>query len=142
MALRVPRTRALLDELGELTADARALLAQAETLPAASPTALCHGDLHFRQVLVDDGALSGIVDWIDICRSDPAVDLSIAWSLLPPVARADFFDEYGPIERERELRARVVATLLSAYLVQWARAEKVPTVLDEAAAGLRRAVAG
>jgi len=27
-------------------------------------------------------------------------------------------------------------------LVQWARAEDVPTVLDEAAAGLRRAIEG
>ena len=139
MAIRVPRTREL---LRELAVEADALLDEAETLPPAQRTAVCHGDLHFRQVLVDDSALSGIVDWIDICRSDPAVDLSIAWSLLPAEARATFFDEYGAIDRTREVRARVVATFLSAYLVQWARAENVPSVLDEAAAGLRRAVDG
>jgi aminoglycoside phosphotransferase (APT) family kinase protein len=139
MALRVPRTRELLREVG---VEADALLGEAEMLPPASHAAVCHGDLHFRQVLVDGGALSGIIDWIDVCRSDPAVDLSIAWSLLPPSARAAFFDEYGAIDHERKIRARVVATFLSASLVQWARAEGVPAVLDEAAAGLRRAVDG
>lgn len=139
MAVRVPRTREL---LRELAVDAEPLLAEAETLPPARATAVCHGDLHFRQLLVDDATLSGIIDWVDVCRSDPAVDLSIAWSLLPPAARAAFFDEYGAIDREREVRARVVAATLSAYLVQWARGEGVPVVLDEAAAGLRRAVAG
>jgi aminoglycoside phosphotransferase (APT) family kinase protein len=139
MAVRVPRTRKL---LRELTVDAEPLLGEAETLPPAAHTAVCHGDLHFRQLLVDGAELSGIIDWVDVCRSDPAVDLSIAWSLLPADARAEFFDEYGTIDREREVRARVVATFLSAMLVQWARAEDVPTVLDEAAAGLRRAIEG
>lgn len=139
MTLRVPRTREL---LRELAVDAGPLLAEAEALPPARHTAVCHGDLHFRQLLVDGEALSGIVDWIDVCRSDPAVDLSIAWSLLSGDARAAFFDEYGAIDREREVRARVVATFLSGMLVQWARAENVRSVLDEAAAGLRRAVSG
>ena len=139
MAVRVPRTRELLRELG---VDAEPLLAEAETLPPARLTAVCHGDLHFRQLLVDGTELSGIIDWVDVCRSDPAVDLSIAWSLLPPADRAAFFDEYGAIDRACEVRARVVAATLSGYLVQWARAEGVPAVLDEAAAGLRRAVAG
>jgi aminoglycoside phosphotransferase (APT) family kinase protein len=142
MAHRVPRTREALREIGQLTAAADALLAEAEMLPPPRHTAVCHGDLHFRQLLVDGGALTGIVDWIDICRSDPAVDLSIAWSLLPSAPRAAFFDEYGAIDREREVRARVFAVFLSAMLVQWARAEGVRGVLDEAAAGLRRAVDG
>jgi aminoglycoside phosphotransferase (APT) family kinase protein len=139
MAVRVPRTREL---LRELAVDAEPLLAEAETLPPAEYTAVCHGDLHFRQLLVDGAELSGIIDWVDVCRSDPAVDLSIAWSLLPPPARAAFFDEYGAIDRGREVRARVVAAFLSAMLLQWARAEGVPSVLDEAAAGLQRAVSG
>jgi aminoglycoside phosphotransferase (APT) family kinase protein len=139
MTVRVPRTRELLRELG---GEAEALLTEAESLPPAAPSVVCHGDLHFRQLLVDGETLSGIIDWIDVCRSDPAVDLSIAWSLLSRSARAAFFDEYGSIDRQREVRARVVATFLSASLVQWARAEGVPAVLDEAAAGLRRAVEG
>jgi aminoglycoside phosphotransferase (APT) family kinase protein len=142
MTHRVPRTREVLHELGELTAEAEALFEEAATLPPPRHTAVCHGDLHFRQLLVDGEVLSGIADWVDLCRSDPAVDLSVAWSLLPSAARAEFFDEYGLIEGEREVRARIVAVFLSAMLVQWARAEDVPSVLDEAAAGLRRAVDG
>ena len=139
MAIRVPRTREL---LRDLEVDAEPLLSEAETLPPARHTAVCHGDLHFRQLLVDGTELSGIIDWVDVCRSDPAVDLSIAWSLLSGDARGAFFDEYGAIDHEREIRARVVATFLSALLVQWASAENVPSVLDDAAAGLRRAIVG
>jgi aminoglycoside phosphotransferase (APT) family kinase protein len=142
MARRVGRTRGALDELGARTPAAESLLREAETLPPPAHTAVCHGDLHIRQLLVEDGVLTGIIDWVDICRSDPAVDLSIAWSLLPTAARAEFFDEYGPIDREREVRARVFALFLSAMLVKWAAAEGVPTVFDEASAGLRRAVEG
>jgi aminoglycoside phosphotransferase (APT) family kinase protein len=116
--------------------------AEAEALPPPEVTAICHGDLHVRQLLVDAGRLSGIVDWVDICRSDPAVDLSIAWSLLDAESRERFFAEYGPIDRPRELRARVVAAFLSAFLLDWARAENVPAVLETASAGLRRAVDG
>jgi len=139
MAVRVPRTREL---LSEWTVDAEPLLAEAEMLPPAAHTAVCHGDLHFRQLLVDGAELSGVIDWVDVCRSDPAVDLSIAWSLLAVDARAEFFEEYGAIDREREVRARVVALFLSAMLARWARAERVASVLDEAAAGVRRAVTG
>ena len=62
--------------------DAQALVAAARELPPARHTAVCHGDLHMRQLLVDGDRLTGIVDWVDVCRSDPAVDLSVAWSTL------------------------------------------------------------
>jgi aminoglycoside phosphotransferase (APT) family kinase protein len=127
-------------QLRERGVDADALLAEAEKLPPPELGAICHGDLHVRQLLVHDGRLSGIVDWVDLCRSDPAVDVSIAWSLLDDPARKAFFAEYGPIERPREIRARVVALFLSGFLADWARAENVPGVLETAAAGMRRAI--
>jgi len=139
MTARVPRTR---ERLRQHDVDAERLLAEAESLPPPEHAAVCHGDLHVRQLLVQDGRLSGIVDWVDVCRSDPAVDLSIAWSLLDADARSVFFAAYGTIGRGREVRARVVALFLSAYLVEWARAENVPAVLETASAGMRRAVAG
>jgi aminoglycoside phosphotransferase (APT) family kinase protein len=139
MTTRVQRTR---EQLPEHAAGAEALLAEAESLPPPELAAVCHGDLHVRQLLVDDGRLSGIVDWVDLCRSDPAVDLSIAWSFLDAAARSAFFAEYGAIDRGREIRARVVALFLSGFLVEWARAENVPAVLETAAAGVRRAADG
>jgi aminoglycoside phosphotransferase (APT) family kinase protein len=139
MGIRVPRTR---DQLRELGVEADELLAAAATLPPARPVAVCHGDLHMRQLLVHDGELTGIVDWVDVCRSDPAVDLSIAWSLLDDAQRRAFFDTYGAIDEETRLRARVVAAFLSGFLAQWARAEGVTAVEHVARAGLARATNG
>jgi aminoglycoside phosphotransferase (APT) family kinase protein len=133
MRVRVPRLR-------EAGIDASELVAAAEALPPARHTAVCHGDLHMRQLLVDDGALTGIVDWVDVCRSDPAVDLSVAWSTLDAAARPVFFAAYGEVGDETRVRGRVVAAFLCAMLADWARKEGVPVVLDAALAGLARAI--
>jgi aminoglycoside phosphotransferase (APT) family kinase protein len=139
MGTRVPRARELVQELG---LDATDLLDEAEALPPSHHTAVCHGDLHMRQLLVDSGVLTGIVDWVDVCRSDPAVDLSIAWSFLDGEQRGAFFEEYGEISDETRVRARVVAVFLSAMLAQWARVEDVQLVRSEALAGCARAATG
>lgn len=133
MAVRLPR----LEELG---VEAPALVAAARVLPPARHTAICHGDLHMRQLLVDGDALTGIVDWVDVCRSDPAVDLSVAWSTLDAAGRASFFAAYGEVGEETRVRARVVAAYLCAMRADWARKERVPLVLDAARTGLRRAI--
>jgi aminoglycoside phosphotransferase (APT) family kinase protein len=133
MDVRLPR-------LQELGVDAPALVVAARQLPPARHTAVCHGDLHMRQLLVDGDVLTGIVDWVDVCRSDPAVDLSVAWSTLDAARRPAFFAAYGEIDEETRVRARVVAAYLCAILVEWAGKEQVPLVRDAAAAGLRRAI--
>jgi aminoglycoside phosphotransferase (APT) family kinase protein len=133
MDVRLPR-------FPELGIDAPALVAAAWKLPAARHTAVCHGDLHMRQLLVEGGALTGIVDWVDVCRSDPAVDLSVAWSTLDEGARSSFFAVYGEVGEQTRVRARVVAAFLCAALVDWAGKEQVPRVLDAAAEGLQRAI--
>ena len=58
----------------------------------ARPAAGCvvHGDLHFRQVLVEGGELSGVIDWGDVCRGDPSVDFPLYWSSLTTEGRAEF----------------------------------------------------
>jgi aminoglycoside phosphotransferase (APT) family kinase protein len=117
----------------------RALLDDALDLPAPEPTAVCHGDLHFRHVLVDDGRVSGLIDWIDLCRGDPALDLQLVWSMLPPEVRAAFFAEYGDVDDATLLRARVVALFLSAALLEYAHHEGLPSVEREAVASLERA---
>lgn len=133
MDVRLPR----LEELG---IDAPALVGAARALPPARHTAVCHGDLHMRQLIVDADTLVGIVDWVDVCRSDPAVDISVAWSTLDAADRPAFFAAYGDVAEETRVRARVVAAFLCAMLVDWARKEQVPDVLDAAATGLRRAI--
>jgi aminoglycoside phosphotransferase (APT) family kinase protein len=143
MGVRVPRTREAIDGVVALglwrpPPLVETILEQALVLPPAEPSAICHGDLHFRQLLVDWSELSGIIDWVDVCRSDPGVDLQIVWSFLPPAGRASFFEEYGPVSEESLLRARVLALFLSATLARYGHAEGLLTVETEALAGLRR----
>jgi aminoglycoside phosphotransferase (APT) family kinase protein len=127
MSVRVPRTRVQLAELERLgsweaSAAVEQLLRDAEGLPVPSgPEVLLHGDLHVRHVLVGGGALSGVIDWGDVCVGDAAIDLALHWSFLSPAGRAAFVAEYGDIGEERLLRARVLAISLAAMLVAYAR---------------------
>ncbi len=148
MSVRVPKTR---EQLGELEATGiwrrpasmDRLLDSAEVLPASEASAVVHGDLHFRQVLVDgDGLPTGVIDWVDVCRSDPAIDLSMFWSYLPPDGRELFLAEYGPVSEEQLVRARVLALSLSAALAHYGHHEGFRAVEREAMRGLERTAAG
>jgi aminoglycoside phosphotransferase (APT) family kinase protein len=100
---------------------------------------VCHGDLHVRQVLVDGASLTGVVDWVDVCRGDPGIDLILAYTLLSPDARPAFFAEYGRVADESLLRARVLAFNLSAVLARYGRDQALPQLEREAVASLERA---
>jgi aminoglycoside phosphotransferase (APT) family kinase protein len=91
-----------------------------------------HGDLHFRQVLIERGELSGVIDWGDVCRGDPSVDFPLYWSSLTAAGRADFLAAHGPVSDEQLLRARVIAVFLCAVLAR--------DGFSEARAGLERAM--
>ena len=146
MAQRVPRTRDTLEELGRLglwhaPAGLARLLDDAERLPPSTRLTVVHGDLHFRHLLVDGGRASAVIDWIDLSRADPAVDLQLFWSFVPPAGRQAFLDAYGPVADEQLLRARVVALSLCAQLALYGRDEGRTAVEREAVAGLERAAA-
>lgn len=145
MKTRVPKTR---EQLADLEAEGiwrrpdsvDRLLDDAERLPGSQVSAVVHGDLHFRQVLVDGNARpTGVIDWVDVCRSDPAIDLSMLWNYFPAEGRQAFLDEYGPVSDEQLVRARVVALSLSAALAHYGHGEGFLTIEREALAGLERA---
>ena len=144
MKLRVPRAVERLAELERLglwraPATVHELLDAARALPAPEPSALVHGDLHIRHLLVDASCgPAGVIDWVDICRADPAIDLPLFWTL-PPAARTEFVDVYGTITDAQLLRARVLALFLSATLAVYAHHEGMPTLEREAVAALARA---
>src|SRR5262245_4092342 len=74
MQARVDGARTWLAELGsagwQATGDVDGLFGWALELgPPATPV-IVHGDLHMRHVLVHEGALSGVIDWGDVCRAD------------------------------------------------------------------------
>jgi aminoglycoside phosphotransferase (APT) family kinase protein len=145
MAVRVPRTAERLEELARLglwraPATVRAVLDDAAALAPSEPSALVHGDLHLRHLLVDEGCgAAGVIDWIDVCRGDPAIDLSLFWSLLPPDGRVEFLAGYGSVDDGALLRARVLALFLCATLAVYAHHEGMPNLLRETLAGLDRA---
>jgi aminoglycoside phosphotransferase (APT) family kinase protein len=106
MHRRVPMARAALAELG---VEATGILDAAERLRPPTRACVVHGDLHFRHVLVEGGHASGVIDWIDLCRADPAVDLQLYWSFLPPSRRHVFADAYGPVDENAAARPRARA---------------------------------
>jgi aminoglycoside phosphotransferase (APT) family kinase protein len=143
---RVPKTRETLAQLEALNlwrapTVVQQLLEAAESLPMPPDSqTVAHGDLHFRQVLVANGRLSGVIDWIDICRGDPAIDLLMLWSFVPPVGRAAFLAEYGFVSDDQLLRARVLSLNVNSFLAHFAYVEGLPAVEREAIAGLERTV--
>ena len=148
MSDRVPKTRQSFAELERLglwrtTAELERLLAAAEELGQSTvPPVLAHGDLHFRHLLVERGQLCGVIDWIDLCRSDPAIDLVAYWSFVPAFGRDAFLAAYGPVDDEQLLRARIVALSLSAHLALYGHAEGHESIAREALGGIARALSG
>jgi aminoglycoside phosphotransferase (APT) family kinase protein len=143
-ALRASMARdelAELDRLGLWRAPPRVaeVLDAADDLPPPELGALVHGDLHFRHLLVDGREASGVIDWGDACRSDPAIDLPLLWSFVPPEGRAAFLDAYGPVNEAQLLRARVLAFQLCAVLAHYGHKEGVAGVEREGLGGLARA---
>jgi aminoglycoside phosphotransferase (APT) family kinase protein len=116
------------------------LFDEARRLPPPEPPVLVHGDLHFRHLLVGGGVARGVIDWGDVCLSDPAIDLPLLWSFVPAHGRAAFLDTYGPVNETQLLRARVLAIQLCAVLARYGRLEGVAGVEREAVAGLERSL--
>jgi aminoglycoside phosphotransferase (APT) family kinase protein len=144
MPFRVERTR---DRMDTLTREGlwrapplvEELLVEAEGMPPPEPASVCHGDLHLRHLLVGrDGQPAAVIDWIDLSRNDPAVDLTLLWSSLPPDTRGVFLDAYGEVTDEQLLRARVLALFLCGTLALFGHHEGQPMLEREALAGLER----
>ena len=75
-----------------------AALEAAEATPLPARRALVHGDLHDCNLLVEQGELSAVLDWVDVHIGHPAVDLAVAFVVLPTAAqRARLFAAYGGV---------------------------------------------
>jgi aminoglycoside phosphotransferase (APT) family kinase protein len=144
MAFRVGKTREWLDRLADPAPEQRGaaerLLRDAERLEPSSTEVLVHGDLHGRHLLVDEGQLGGVIDWGDVCIGDPAIDLQFLWSVVSPEARDEVLAEYGEIDDDARLRARVLAIMLCAVLTLYARHEALPALERDSLEGLQRAL--
>ena len=105
--------------------------------PPPAETVLSHGDLYSRHVLVDEhGATAAVIDWGDLCMAPRSVDLSVAYSALAGLSREAFFAEYGAIDDDTELRARVMAIFSTASVAAYAHELDDRTLLASALVGL------
>lgn len=141
MVFRVRRARERLAELGVAPPGAEDVLEAALALPPPERLAIVHGDLHLRHAFVADRRLSGVIDWGDVCRADPAIDLVLYWCALPPDGRSDFVAEYGSVPEDALLRARVLSIFLCAVLAIHARHVGLEDVERESLGGLERTLA-
>jgi aminoglycoside phosphotransferase (APT) family kinase protein len=64
----------------------------------SGPARLVHGDLYGRHVLLDAKLEpTALIDWGDLHRGDPALDLSLAWTYFAGRARAEFLKSYARV---------------------------------------------
>jgi aminoglycoside phosphotransferase (APT) family kinase protein len=88
-----PRAGRLFDvgRVGHIAAEAYAL---------DEPTATCfiHNDLIPGNLLIQEGHVTGVLDWGSACYGDPARDLAPAWSMLGPRGRQVFRESLTPDE--------------------------------------------
>ncbi|WP_199615030.1 phosphotransferase [Paenibacillus alkalitolerans] len=117
-------------------------LEQLKTERVTERNVFLHGDLHFKNMLVDeDGKISGIIDWGDMSIGHPACDLNVVYSFLPPHARSDFFREYGEADEETKVLARLIAVFIPMLILMQAIDDKDERVANEARANIKRALA-
>ena len=102
------------------------------------PPLWLHGDLHPANILVNDGQVSGVIDFGDITAGDPASDLSVAWMLLPPGCHDSFWSAYQAVggaggswvRVDGALRTRARGWALNLAIVFLAHSEDNPVLLE------------
>jgi aminoglycoside phosphotransferase (APT) family kinase protein len=78
---------------------------------------LVHGDLYASHILVDESFhATGIIDWGDVHFGEPALDLTVAYAVIPPSLREPFFDAYGSADEAARRLARYRAIYSSVLL--------------------------
>ncbi|WP_445486495.1 phosphotransferase [Niallia sp. 03133] len=108
-------------EKAELYKRVESYTSSLKPIPQEKIEVLTHGDLHIRNILVDEkGKLTGVIDWGDAHIGHPAVDLSIVYSMLPAPARTEFFRLYGEVDGKILNLARFKAVYTTVLLLRYA----------------------
>lgn len=91
---------------------------RAVNAPVDLPPTWLHGDLHARNVLVENGVITGIIDWGDMTAGDLATDLAAIWMLFStPSVRQQVLIEYGNVSEATLQRAKGWAVLFGVMLL-------------------------
>lgn len=105
---RDPQVRSDIKALrDELDVDAvTAIWEEALALPEHDgPPVWVHADVAPGNLLLEDGRLSGVIDFTGVGVGDPSIDMQVAWNLLPGSARPVLRDALG-VDEATWLRAR------------------------------------
>lgn len=117
-ALTEARMQRLASTTSLITPQIRGTWQTALNTPLDLPPAWLHGDLHPRNVLVERGAITSIIDWGDITAGDPATDLAAIWMLFAHAdARQQALAAYGDLSDATIQRARGWAVLFGVMLL-------------------------
>jgi aminoglycoside phosphotransferase (APT) family kinase protein len=101
------RLQRLLDRTRLITPQICQIWHAALSAPIDVPATWLHGDLHPRNVLVEQGTISGVIDWGDITSGDRATDLAAIWMLFDePQARRMALTAYSDLSAATLARAR------------------------------------
>jgi aminoglycoside phosphotransferase (APT) family kinase protein len=99
--------------------------------PWNGPPVWHHGDLDVRNWLVQDGRISGVVDWGAMGVGDPACDVMVAWKLHSAEAR-DAFRDALPTDDATWERARGWALSQAVAALAYYTPENNPALYREA----------
>ncbi len=101
-----------------ITPRIRQIWNEALIAPLDMPPTWLHGDLHPRNVLVEHGVITGIIDWGDMTVGDCATDLAAIWMLFTtPHARQAAVAAYADLSEATLQRARGWAVLFGVILL-------------------------
>ncbi|QFF99934.1 DUF1679 domain-containing protein [Psychrobacillus glaciei] len=107
-------------------------LTSVKSLSTDQRQTLVHGDLHIRNMLVDEeGKVSAVIDWGDTHIGHPAIDLSIVYSFLPPEGRKIFFDVYGDVQIEEKKAANFKAIYTTLLLLLYSNEQNDHTLKED-----------
>lgn len=91
------------------------------TLSTQRPYTLVHGDLHARNVLIEDrSTLSGIIDWGDVHLGDPAKDMAFPLSFFNASAFGEFKEQYTLFDADTFCLSTMAAISNSCHLAEYA----------------------
>ena len=94
--------------------------------------AVVHGDLYGRHILVDDRrSACGVIDWGDVHAGNPAVDLVVVHSFLPPESHANFLAAYGAVDETSWLLARIRAVYVALILLVYGHSRADQALIEE-----------
>jgi aminoglycoside phosphotransferase (APT) family kinase protein len=105
-----------------ITSTIKSLWKEAVDAPIDVEPTWIHGDLHPRNILVDEGCIAGVIDWGDLTAGDKATDLAALWSLFPDrhqrqQAIATYGNISGTISEATVARAKGWAILFGIILL-------------------------